>query len=381
MEMQMNESDIQAGIRSLGDAVKAGNNKIAARLAALDALTAENLPVRMSDLEQKAALANNAGTGGPGTGGVSLFTKAVHENADAIRALGKGTGGRVSFEVKNTILTPVGSPNTFAPADRIPGVIAGQSRSLDLFGVIGVSQCSGNTVEGARESLFTNAAAETSEGETKPESTITVEPMQFLVCTIAHILKVGRQALEDSGALGTYLNQRMTFGVRSRLEQQIVVGNGTSPNISGILNAGNFTAAEAQSGEALQQFVRRQKSVLRNLGVAERDMIVVLNPDDWSDYELSITSTDLNLAALIAAGVPPSLWRLPVVESSSVTVGTAIVMAASAVQLYEREGVIVQLFEQDADNVSKNLITVRAEGRFALGVYQPWAIRAGAFVA
>jgi HK97 family phage major capsid protein len=205
--------------------------------------------------------------------------------------------------------------------------------------------------------------------------------VQFPVRTVPHTVKVSKQALEDSGALGAYLDQRMTFGVRSRLEQQIVVGNGTNPNISGILDAGNFTAAEAQSGEALQQFVRRQKNVLRNLGVAERDMIVVVNPDDWSDYELSITNTDLNLAALIAAGVPPSLWRLPVVESSSVTTGTAIVMAASAVQLYEREGVVVQLFEQDGDNVSKNLITVRAEGRYAFAVYQPWAIRAGAFVA
>jgi hypothetical protein len=42
-----------------------------------------------------------------------------------------------------------------------------------------------------------------------------------------------------------------------------------------------------------------------------------------------------------------------------------------------RESTIVEMFEQDGDNVTKNLVTVRAETRGAELVFTPAAIRTG----
>jgi hypothetical protein len=41
--------------------------------------------------------------------------------------------------------------------------------------------------------------------------------------------------------------------------------------------------------------------------------------------------------------------------------------------VYNRSGTVVEMFEQDGDNVQKNLITIRAEARLALAVETPAA--------
>ena len=53
--------------------------------------------------------------------------------------------------------------------------------------------------------------------------------------------------------------------------------------------------------------------------------------------------------------------------------------AAGIVQLFQRQGMTVELFDQDRDNVQKNLVTVRIEERIALPIYRPAGIQYGDF--
>ena len=50
-------------------------------------------------------------------------------------------------------------------------------------------------------------------------------------------------------------------------------------------------------------------------------------------------------------------------------------------QLFVRQGVTLEFFEQDADNVTKNFVTVRVEERIALAVYNQKALVYGTFAA
>ena len=51
--------------------------------------------------------------------------------------------------------------------------------------------------------------------------------------------------------------------------------------------------------------------------------------------------------------------------------------AKQAATLWDRSGTTIEVFEQDGDNVQKNLITVRAERRLGLSVERPEAIAGG----
>jgi HK97 family phage major capsid protein len=82
---------------------------------------------------------------------------------------------------------------------------------------------------------------------TKPEAQIsfadTTEPVQ----TIAVLLPVTNKALRNRPFLRAYLNARLRLFVQNREDSQLLNGNGTSPNIKGILNRSGINTATSYS--------------------------------------------------------------------------------------------------------------------------------------
>lgn len=144
----------------------------------------------------------------------------------------------MGFEVKNTVVT---SDVTVAP-DRKPGVVSGAFLPMRLEQVLTSLPTSSNAIEYTRENVFTNAAAEAAEGGALAESSITFTLDNVPVQSVGHFIKISRQLASDNAALAAYINTRMRYGVDLRVENQLFGGNGTSPNLSGLNKAGNFTA-------------------------------------------------------------------------------------------------------------------------------------------
>jgi HK97 family phage major capsid protein len=73
-----------------------------------------------------------------------------------------------------------------------------------------------------------------------------------------------------------------------------------------------------------------------------------------------------------------TLWGIQVVDSPAIPEGKFVVMdTTQAATVWNREGITIEMFEQDSDNVEKNLITIRAERRVGLSVERPDAIVGG----
>ena len=71
---------------------------------------------------------------------------------------------------------------------------------------------------------------------------------------------------------------------------------------------------------------------------------------------------------------------VPVRLSTAMAEGEFIVGNFSqAAQIWQRENVSVEFFEQDSDNVQKNFITVRVQERIAMTTYLPNALCRGSF--
>jgi HK97 family phage major capsid protein len=299
-------------------------------------------------------------------------------DCDGYKSFIGGNQQKVRFEVKNTLF---GSDTNVAP-DRKPGIVPGAAPVLTLESLIPSLPTSSNAIEFTKEASFTNSAAEAAEGAAKAESALTWSLVNMPISTVAHWIKISKQLAADSTALAAYVDARMSYGVNRRVETQLAVGNGVAPNISGIFNAGNFTAHGYLSGAlgtVLAKFVLIRK-VIGDLMVAgyAADAILV-NPADWATMETELLT--------VAAGkVPfqydvagtPRLFGLPVVQSVGVTADTFAVGAfRQAATIHNREGVVVEMSDSDSDNFTKNLITLRAERRLALTVEVPAAIRGG----
>lgn len=296
--------------------------------------------------------------------------------SEGYKTFQNGNTNRVRLEVKNTVTNPIG--NTFS--DRA-GFVGGAFRSLTLESLLTSLSTNSNAVDYVRENVFTNSAAETAEGAQKPESALTTTLVSEPVSTVAHWIKISKQLAADNSALAAYINTRMIYGVNLRVENQIIAGNGTAPNMSGLTKTGNFTA-HGYTAATLGAVNARLELIRRMIGDAwaadyPADTII-LNPVDWALIDLLKDSQNRYLVGDPASMTTPMLWGLNVVVSNAMTVDTVIVAAlGQAATFYNREGVTVELSDSDSDNFTKNLITVRAERRCMLAVERPAAIRFG----
>ena len=296
--------------------------------------------------------------------------------SDAFKQLVAGNTQRARIEVKNTVTS--GTTTVFP--QQMAGIISGDFKPLTIRQLFRAIPVSGNMVNSLREASWTNDAAEVSQGAAKPESDITFEQYNVPITTVAHWIKVSNQLLADAPAVVAYIDTRLRDGLAQRVDAQLLNGNGTSPNLSGITDSGNYTAYTATSGDLLVDAINRAKYALWAKGYAPDAVIV--NPADWGTMERTreynaggIQGSYLYGMPGVAAGVNP--FGVRIVLSNNMAAGKFAIGAFDmACALYTRQGATVEMGYVNAD-FTNNLVTIRAEERLGLGVEKPSAIYYG----
>jgi len=308
---------------------------------------------------------------------IALTAGSEFVKSEQFKQLARGDIQRARIEVKNTVV----SGGTTSFPDQRPGIIPGNFLPLTIRQVIPSIPVTSNMVNSLREASWTNDAAEASQGSAKAESDATFEQYNVPITTVAHFIKVSNQLLADAPAVASYIDTRLRDGLAQRVDRQLLVGNGTSPNLSGLTDTGNFTAFTPTSGANLVESINKAKYALWATGNAPDTVIV--NPADWGEMELTRegagTGAYLYGAPGTMAGANP--FGVQVVMSNHMPAGDFLIgnMRGSAV-IYARQGAVVEMGYVNAD-FTNNLVTIRAEERLGLGVDRPAAILYGAFTA
>lgn len=332
-------------------------------------------------LEQKLTGAILAGKEAP-----KSFAQILVEDP-AYKAFASGQTNKCRITLKNgfgarnnTITGQSGSPaandDTLVSADRRPGIIPGAFRTLRVLDLIARGNTISNAVEFTRELLFTNSAAETAEGVSKPESTLTFELYTQPVVTIAHWLKVSRQIMNDAPALVAYIQNRLRYGVELREETQIVAGNGVGQNLTGMTVSPNFTAFTPTSGDTAIDSINRAIRALDNADYPANG--IILNPATWGSIERLKDENKNYLVGSPFGAIVPTLWGKPIALTPSMTADKLLVAAFDIAFMYlTRQETEVEMSESDDTNFQQNLVTIRAEKRGVLGGLRPASVRYG----
>ncbi|WP_330114080.1 phage major capsid protein [Pseudomonas sp. JS3066] len=377
------KSVIETGLKSVQDQLQAKMAEYNAELAKSTGqvrteLTGEieklaeqfkGLQTELADLAQK--------QGAPSAPGAFITAGQEFVKSDQFKALAARTVNQVRFEVKNTVVAD--STTTFP--DQRPGIIAGSFAPLTIRQLIPTINVASNAVNSLRESAWTNDAAEVAQGAAKPESDITFAPYNVVIETVAHWIKVSNQLLADAPAVAAYIDTRLRDGLDQRIDKQLLNGNGTSPNLSGLTDAGNFTAFTATSGANLVESINKAK--YNRWAVGEVVDTVIVNPADWAVMELlregAGTGAYLYGAPGTNAGMNP--FGLNVVLSANMTAGQFLIGSLrGGATIYQRQGAVVEMGFVN-DDFTKNLVTIRAEERLGLAVDRPAAIMYGPITA
>jgi HK97 family phage major capsid protein len=230
---------------------------------------------------------------------------------------------------------------------------------------------SGQLIEYYEETTFTNSAAEVTEGSVKPESALAFTLRQDNVRKIGTWIPVTDEMLADVPFFESYLRQRLGFMVKQREEQQLINGNGTAPNIRGILNR---TGIQVVTGYAMSTIdsIFAAMTEVRVDAFSEPNAMVV-HPRDWFDIRTSKDTTGNYLLGPATSEGDEIVWGLRIVQTTAIPQNTGLVGDFRQGQVFRRSGIDITISSEHSDYFIYNKLAVLAEERLALAVYRPAA--------
>ena len=207
-------------------------------------------------------------------------------------------------------------------------------------------------------------------GETKPTSTLGLTPVDERLRVVAHLSEgIDHYSLTDVAMLQQFLIQEMTHGLYRAVEDQVLNGDGTGENMTGILATSGIQTVDYQ-GDVLST-IRRALTASESLGY--HPGVVVLSPSAWEAAETSVTSGsgEYLLASSPVDRAARRVWGAQVVVSSALPADTGLLIDPAQVTVYtDPRGVQARFSESHEDSWAKNEVVLRVEGRWASAVQQ-----------
>lgn len=277
----------------------------------------------------------------------------------------------VSFddvELKTLMSTTAG----WAPdSDRTGRTVEAVTRPIQVLDLIPVAETDSNSVTYWEETTRTHSAAEVAEGSAYAEDAFEWTERTSQVRKIATSIPVTDEQLEDRAQVRSLLDQRLSFGVRQRLDSQVLNGNGTPPNLEGILNVTGIQT-QAKGSDPTFDAIHKAMTKVRVTGRAMPGAIV-LHPNDWEEIRLTRTADGIYILGNPAISGPMTLFGIPVVLGDVIAEGTGLVGDFSNFcRLYDRRGISIQVGFVGAQ-FTEGKQTIRADMRAAFVVERPAA--------
>lgn len=231
-----------------------------------------------------------------------------------------------------------------------------------------------NNVNGNAVTYFLQGAFETNSGigttaqnYKKPQGSTSFAGTTLALSKIACYVKETDEILADAGWLASEVQSTLIYQVGKAEDGFIVNAIGNTEGIG----------AETYDGTTVTFADGILKAILKVKSESAYDAsVVILNP---SDLQTLLLAKDANKqyyggGYFVGAygngnlGIPSAIWGVPVVTSSEVSQGSALVCAREAVKIWKKGGIDVRIYEQNEDDALYNRVTLLAENRLAAAV-------------
>lgn len=221
------------------------------------------------------------------------------------------------------------------------------------------------------------------EGGTKPQVHVG-EPFTRLdaLSEIAAWFKLTDDVLEDLPRMVTEINNELRENFANVEAEQLLRGNGTAPNLRGILNRSGVQTLSVESAEPevlVDGILQASKNIQTVTGL--RADGVVIHPDDYFKIR---TMKDAN--GQYFAGGPFNtnygqsglawdlpIWGLPTVVTTTATMGQPIVANWKSATAYRKGGLKIESTNSHVDDFTNDRVTIRWRTKLGLAVRRPAA--------
>ena len=252
-------------------------------------------------------------------------------------------------------------------------VVMSAERPIQVLDVVPQLPTAQAAVVYMEETGFTNAAAEIAQGASAPEATLLLEQRSSSVKKVAVFLPVTDEQLEDVEGIAAYINGRLIFMLRQRVDSQILNGDGAAANLLGILNVPGIGSHPKAADTPIPSTIHEAITIARVTGRSQPN-IVLMHPNDWQKIRLLQDSSGMYIMGPPALALERRIWGYPVIEADALAEGTALTGDfANFCAMHDRRDVEIQVGNQHADYFIRGQQAIKADLRAAFVVYRPTA--------
>lgn len=284
----------------------------------------------------------------------------------------KATGNRLHYgmEVKAGDMT---TANTYTgdviEPQRVRSFVFDPDNPRHIRQVLTSGVTNSDKVSFPQETAFDNGTATRAEGATMGQSDFDLELKEFNVRHISAFVVASREMLEDTAGLESYIRTRLLDKYMLKEDDQLLNGNGTAPNLSGLI-----TNATAYSDQLADSSVNKY-DVLFNAGtqVFNNNLQAswhVVHPTDY--MKLSLTKDDDGMyiyPAQVRTGGAIQVDGVPVFRTTAIANGRFLTLDQAAAQIFDRRNVNIEMWMQDSTNARNRKVTITINGSLALPIY------------
>ena len=360
--------DIAAKIRELNDELTDLGKEV-------DSLTmVQKAAERAKTADDNVGAAESGAESGNGASSYGAPTKSfgqmfVESDAYKLKQGPIGPESTIDVDLKTLMTTAAG----FAPEiQRTDKLVEFATRPIQVADLIPQTQTTQSAVQYMEETTFTNAATEIAEGGTYPEAALAFTEQTSLVRKISVFLPVTDEQLDDAPRIRGVIDNRLPFMVRQRLDSQLLSGNGTAPNLRGVLNVVGVQT-QAKGSDPGPDAVYKAIVKVEVTGQAFANACV-FHPNDWQNIRLLRTADGLYIWGNPSDAGPERIWGLRVVRAQAMTTASALVGDfANFSELSVRKGIDTQVSNSHSTFFVEGKQAIRADMRAAFVIYRPTA--------
>jgi hypothetical protein len=249
------------------------------------------------------------------------------------------------------------------------GLVYDAQRPVLLGDLLPVRQVSNDTLTYMEETTFTNNAAEATEGNTYGEAALALTRRSVPVEKVGVWLPITDEQLEDVVGIQGYLDNRLPFMVRQRIDYQLIQGSGVTPYLTGVLNKTSIQTV-AKGGDVTPDAIYKAMTKVRVTGRATPGA-VVMHPNDWQDIRLLRTADGIYIWGSPSDSGPERIWGQQVIQADQCTEGTAVVGDwAMYAELCYKRGIEVKVTDSHSTYFIEGKQAIRADVRCAVAWYR-----------
>ena len=236
---------------------------------------------------------------------------------------------------------------------------------------------SGNAIMFPRVTGGEGAAANQTEGSAKAQIDKDIALATYPFQVIAGFARVSQQMLDNLQGLSGYLSYVLPQELYNTEDTQLLTGSGSGVNLFG-LATGAQTDADIPSGFEVAS-PNYWDCILASFATIAASKAkanaILMNPADVYLMAAAKGSNGQYVAPIFWVNNVPTLFGVPITMTTAVAAGTFYTADTNkAGMLFQRKAPSIRFFDQDSDNVQKNLITVRVEEELAFAQFHTSAV-------